>query len=64
MQPFDQRVSIVILSTLDRLEMKEAGAFLAPRLLLALTTALHVFLIGDTKKNIFSLPEWVSLGPR
>lgn len=27
MQPFDQRISIVILSTVDRLEMKEAAPF-------------------------------------
>lgn len=56
MQPFDQRISIVILSTLDRLEMKEAGAFLARRLL-ALTTALHfLFWIGGAKKSIFLHP--------
>lgn len=42
MQPFDQRISIVILSALDRLEMKETGASLARRPP-ALTTALHVF---------------------
>lgn len=61
MQPFDQRISIVILSTLDRLEMKEAGAFLVRRLL-ALTTILHVLLIGGTKKNIFPLLKWFRSG--